>query len=83
MSTRKQIGPDDVVDMELHCVACGTRLYVPALQAAAVIASLCDPDLYLWASATHSIEAPEEARLTAGSGSCVASVPRGGCVLLL
>ncbi len=40
MSTRKQIGPDDVVDMELHCVACGTRLYVPALQAAAVIASL-------------------------------------------
>ncbi len=24
MSARKQIGSDDVVDMELHCVACGT-----------------------------------------------------------
>ena len=40
MNTRKQIGSNDVVDMELHCVACGTRLYVPALQAEAVIASL-------------------------------------------
>lgn len=41
MSTRKpQIGPTDVVDMELHCVACRTRLYVPALQAEAVITSL-------------------------------------------
>lgn len=41
MSSRKpQIGPNDVVDMELHCVACGTRLYVPALQAEVVITSL-------------------------------------------
>ena len=40
MSARKQIGSDDVVDMELHCVACGTRLYVSVLQANAVIASL-------------------------------------------
>jgi len=40
MSARKQIGLDDVVDMELHCVACGTRLYVSVLQVEAVIASL-------------------------------------------
>ena len=40
MSERKQIGPTDMVDMELHCVTCGTRLYVPALQAEAVLASL-------------------------------------------
>ncbi len=40
MSARKQIGSDDVVDMELHCVACGTRLYLAVPQAQAVIASL-------------------------------------------
>ena len=40
MSARKQVGSDDVVDMELHCVRCKTRLYVPASQAEAVIASL-------------------------------------------
>ena len=28
MSARKQIGSDDVVDMELHCVG-AARLYVP------------------------------------------------------
>ncbi len=40
MSAKKQINSDDVVDMELHCVTCGARLYVSALQADAVIASL-------------------------------------------
>jgi len=40
MSARKQIGSDDVVDMELHCVACGTRLYLAVPQAQAVIVSL-------------------------------------------
>lgn len=40
MSDRKQISSTDVVDMELHCITCGTRLYVSARQAEAVIASL-------------------------------------------
>lgn len=40
MSVRKEVGSDDVVDMELHCVTCGRRLYVAALQAETVIASL-------------------------------------------
>ena len=40
MSAKKQPGSDEVVDMELHCVTCGARLYVSALQADAVIASL-------------------------------------------
>lgn len=40
MSAKKQTSSDDVVDMELHCVTCGTRLYVSVLQADAVIASL-------------------------------------------
>lgn len=40
MRAKKQPGSDEVVDTELHCVTCGTRLYVSALQADAVIASL-------------------------------------------
>lgn len=40
MRAKKQPGSDEVVDMELHCVTCGARLYVSALQADAVIASL-------------------------------------------
>lgn len=40
MSAKKRSGSDEVVDMELHCVTCGARLYVPVLQADAVIASL-------------------------------------------
>jgi hypothetical protein len=40
MSTEKRCSSDEVVDMELCCVRCGTRLYVPVPQAAAVIASL-------------------------------------------
>src|SRR5579859_6149823 len=31
----------------------------------------CDPDLCLWASAAHSVQATEEERLNAGRGSCV------------
>jgi hypothetical protein len=40
MSAKKHSGSDEVVDMELHCVTCGARLYVSALQVDAVIASL-------------------------------------------
>ncbi len=40
MSAKKHSGSDEVVDMELHCVTCGIRLYVSAPQAEAVIASL-------------------------------------------
>jgi len=40
MSIKKRSISEDVVDMELHCVACGTRLYVPVPQADAMIASL-------------------------------------------
>lgn len=40
MSIKKRSISDEVVDMELHCVACGTRLYVPVPQAEAVIVSL-------------------------------------------
>ena len=44
MNTEKRSGTEEVVDMELHCVTCGTRLYVPISQADAVVASLerCD-----------------------------------------
>ena len=27
---------EEVVDMELHCVSCGTRLYIPAPQGSAL-----------------------------------------------
>jgi len=40
MTNKTRSDPSEVVDMEMHCIACGTRLYVPALQADAVIASL-------------------------------------------
>jgi hypothetical protein len=40
MSAKKHSTSDEVVDMELHCVTCGTRLYVSVPQADAVIASL-------------------------------------------
>ncbi len=40
MSTDKRASSNEVIDMELHCVTCGTRLYVSAPQADAVIASI-------------------------------------------
>jgi hypothetical protein len=40
MTIKKRSSSEEVVDMELHCVACGTRLYIPISQADAVIASL-------------------------------------------
>ena len=40
MKTQRDSGANEVVDMELHCVACGTRLYVSISQATAVVASL-------------------------------------------
>ena len=39
-STEKRSGTEEVVDMELLCVRCQARLYVPVSQASAVIASL-------------------------------------------
>ena len=40
MTTEKHSGTEEVVDMELQCVRCQARLYVPVSQATAVIASL-------------------------------------------
>ncbi len=40
MTSEKRSGTEEVVDMELHCVRCKARLYVPVSQANAVIASL-------------------------------------------
>jgi hypothetical protein len=40
MTTPKHTGTEEAVDMEMQCVTCGTRLYVPISQAAAVVASL-------------------------------------------
>lgn len=40
MTGEKGSGTEEVVDMELQCVRCGTRLYVPVSQVNAVIASL-------------------------------------------
>ena len=40
MNSQKHSGTQEVVDMELHCVTCGTRLYIPMSQAGAVVASL-------------------------------------------
>jgi hypothetical protein len=40
MSIDKRSSSGEVVDMELRCVTCGTRLYVSAPQADAVITSL-------------------------------------------
>lgn len=40
MTSEKCSGTEEVVDMELQCVRCKTRLYVPVSQVTAVIASL-------------------------------------------
>ena len=40
MNSQKRSGTQEVVDMELHCVRCGTRLSIPMSQADAVLASL-------------------------------------------
>ncbi len=40
MTSEKRSGTEEVVDMELQCVRCQARLYVPVSQANAVIASL-------------------------------------------
>jgi hypothetical protein len=40
MTSEKRSGPEEVVDMELQCVRCKTRLYVPVSRVNAVIASL-------------------------------------------
>ena len=45
MTNKTRSDPSEVVDMELHCIACGARLYVPAPQADAVIASLRELEL--------------------------------------
>lgn len=40
MTSEKCASTEKAVDMELHCVRCNTRLYVPLSQASAVITSL-------------------------------------------
>lgn len=40
MTSEKGSGTEEVVDMELHCIRCKARLYVPISQAGAIIASL-------------------------------------------
>ncbi len=40
MTSEKRSSAEEVVDMELQCVRCKARLYVPVSQAGAVIASL-------------------------------------------
>jgi hypothetical protein len=40
MAGKQRFDTEEVVDMELQCVRCGTRLYVPLSQASAVLASL-------------------------------------------
>jgi len=40
MTSEQHSDPEEVVDMELQCVRCKARLYVPASQAHAVIISL-------------------------------------------
>ena len=40
MTSEKHSGTEEVVDMELQCVRCQARLYVPVSQVAAVITSL-------------------------------------------
>ncbi len=40
MMSEQHSSTEEVVDMELHCVRCRARLYVPLSQASAVIASL-------------------------------------------
>ncbi len=40
MTSKQCSGTEEVVDMELQCVKCQARLYVPLSQASAVLASL-------------------------------------------
>ena len=40
MTSEQRSSTEEVVDMELQCVRCKARLYVPLSQASAVIASL-------------------------------------------
>lgn len=40
MTSEQHSGTEEVVDMELDCVRCKTRLYVPVSQVNAVIASI-------------------------------------------
>lgn len=40
MTSKQRSGNEEVVDMELHCVRCQARLYVPVSQISAVLASL-------------------------------------------
>ncbi len=40
MTSEKRSGTEEVVDMELQCVRCKARMYVPVSQVNAVIASL-------------------------------------------
>ncbi len=40
MTSEKRSNTEEVVDMELQCVRCQARLYVPVSQVKAVIASL-------------------------------------------
>jgi hypothetical protein len=40
MTSKQCSSTEEVVDMELHCVRCKARLYVPISQANAVITSL-------------------------------------------
>ena len=40
MTSEKHSRAEEVVDMELQCVRCQVRLYVPVSQASAVLASL-------------------------------------------
>ncbi len=40
MTSNQRSGTEEVVDMELHCVKCQARLYVPLSQASAVLDSL-------------------------------------------
>ena len=40
MRSKRRAGAEEVVDMEVQCVRCQTRLYVPLSQAGAVVASL-------------------------------------------
>ncbi len=40
MTSKQRSSPEEVVDMELQCVRCQARLYVPLSQVNAVIASL-------------------------------------------
>ena len=40
MTSEKHSNSEEVVDMELYCVRCKVRLYVPLSQVSAVLASL-------------------------------------------